>query len=176
MKLTIGDKSYDVELTADGLTVDGETFTTAVEGFGSTRMVSVNGRTIRVDIASPGEPTTDVTVEGQTLEVSLTGSARTAARTAAAARASVRGGGGPAAAPAAAGAVKGAVTAQMTGRVVRVAVAAGTTVAAGDLLLILEAMKMENEIRSPRGGTIKEVLIAPGDRVNQGSPLVVIED
>src|SRR5438128_5584180 len=106
MKLTIGDKSYDVELTPDGVVVDGETFQTAVDGFGGTRVVTVNGRTIRVDVAAPGEPTTDVTVEGQTLEVSLMGSARTPARTAAAARASVRTGGGPAAAPVPAGAVK----------------------------------------------------------------------
>ncbi|MBI2760059.1 MAG: acetyl-CoA carboxylase biotin carboxyl carrier protein subunit [Chloroflexi bacterium] len=63
----------------------------------------------------------------------------------------------------------------MTGRVVRVSVQAGDAVEAGDLLLILEAMKMENEIRAPRAGTVKEVRVAAGDRVSQGDALVVLE-
>jgi biotin carboxyl carrier protein len=49
-------------------------------------------------------------------------------------------------------------------------------VASGDLLLILEAMKMENEIRSSRAGTVKELRVAPGDRVNKGDPLVVLDE
>ncbi|MER3420057.1 MAG: acetyl-CoA carboxylase biotin carboxyl carrier protein subunit, partial [Chloroflexota bacterium] len=40
----------------------------------------------------------------------------------------------------------------------------------------LEAMKMENEIRAPRAGTVKEVRVGPGDRVSQGDPLVVLDE
>jgi biotin carboxyl carrier protein len=166
MKLTIGDHSYEVQFTADGVTVDGETFRTSLDGFGSTRVVTVNGRAIRVDLGTPDGDTTRVTVEGQSLPVRIEGPA---ARPQPAPRAAVR----EAAPPPAA--VRGAVTAQMTGRVVRVVAEVGATVGAGDLLLILEAMKMENEIRSPRAGTVKEVRVTPGDRVNQGDALVVLE-
>src|SRR5262249_8840118 len=73
-------------------------------------------------------------------------------------------------------AAKGAVTAQMTGRVLRINVKPGEKVEEGAPLLILEAMKMENEIRSPRAGMVKEISVAVGDRVNSGDTLVVLED
>ena len=166
MQLTIDGRSYDVELTPEGVTVDGEPFRVTVEGAGGTRVVQVNGRSIRVDIGACDEGVTPVIVEGQSFRVSLTGRSQSRATARPAARES---------APARA-AVKGAVVAQMTGRVVRVAVASGASVAAGDLLLVLEAMKMENEIRSPRAGTVKEVRVAAGDRVTQGDPLVVLDE
>jgi biotin carboxyl carrier protein len=71
--------------------------------------------------------------------------------------------------------VKGGVAAQIAGRVLRVIAKAGDTVAQGDILLILEAMKMENEIKAPAAGTVKEVLVAEGARVSEGETLVVIE-
>jgi biotin carboxyl carrier protein len=64
----------------------------------------------------------------------------------------------------------------MTGRVLRINVTPGETVAEGAPLLILEAMKMENEIRAPRAGVVKEVAVAVGDRVNSGDTLVILED
>lgn len=173
MKLTIGERVYDVELTPDGVTVDGEVFRTAVDGFGGTRIVTVNGRPVRLDLGAAADGVTPVTVDGQTLAARLEGSA--AARPAAVrSEASPRPAGAARNAPPVA--VKGAVTASMNGRIVRIGVQAGGTVAAGDLLLILEAMKMENEIRAPRGGTVKELLVAAGDRVNKGAPLLVIDE
>ena len=68
----------------------------------------------------------------------------------------------------------GSITAPMAGRILRVAVGEGDLVQAGDLMLILEAMKMENEIRSPRTGVVERVLVAAGERVGGGAPLVVI--
>jgi len=172
MKLTIGDKSYEIALTADGVQVDGEDFRTAVEGFGGTRVVTVNGRPVRVDIVGGGEGAGQVIVEGKTLQVML--DSATAGRPAPAdARSAPRA--SSAATAATAAFVKGAVSAQMTGRILRVAVQAGETVAAGDLLLVLEAMKMENEIRAPQAGAVKEVRVAPGDRVSKGDPLVVLD-
>ena len=56
-----------------------------------------------------------------------------------------------------------------------IAVAAGQTVARGDELLTLEAMKMMNVIRSPRDGRIDTVHVAQGSRVAQGEPLVSFE-
>ncbi|MCK9517763.1 MAG: biotin/lipoyl-binding protein, partial [Dehalococcoidia bacterium] len=67
------------------------------------------------------------------------------------------------------------VPAPIAGRVLSVRVNAGDEVKAGDVLLILEAMKMENEIKSPADGTVKEVLVADGARVSEGEGLVVVE-
>ena len=66
------------------------------------------------------------------------------------------------------------VTAPMPGTVLDVKVAQGASVKKGDLLLILEAMKMENEILAPCDGTVKQVLAAKGASVNSGDALVVI--
>ena len=79
----------------------------------------------------------------------------------------------PAAAPA--GPVEGTeISAPMPGKVLRVVVQSGAAVNAGDLLLVLEAMKMENEILAPAGGTVKEVRAHDGDSVNTGDLLLVI--
>lgn len=95
----------------------------------------------------------------------------------------------PAAAPAAAAPVAAApaapaapvnlaagetVTAPMPGNILRVDVAQGDTVKAGQILVILEAMKMENEIVAPKDGTVAQVVTSKGAVVDTGSPLVVI--
>lgn len=81
-----------------------------------------------------------------------------------------------AAGPAAvAGAVEGALTAMMPSKVIAVHVKAGDHVQAGQVVLVLEAMKMESELKAPREGTVKAVNCAPGDSVNPGVPLVVMD-
>ncbi len=67
------------------------------------------------------------------------------------------------------------VVAPMPGKVLRVLVREGDRVEAGQGLLTLEAMKMENEIPAPKNGTIKKILIKKGDTVNTGDPLIEIE-
>ncbi len=81
-----------------------------------------------------------------------------------------RGGGG--AAPAA-GAQQ--VLAPMPGKVVKVLVQPGDEVKARQGLIVVEAMKMENELRSPKDGRVTEVLVAEGASVEAGRPLVVVE-
>ena len=66
------------------------------------------------------------------------------------------------------------IRAPMPGRVVQVAVAAGDRVAPGALVLVLEAMKMQNEIRTVRGGTVLRVDVEPGRTVDGGTPLAVV--
>ncbi len=83
----------------------------------------------------------------------------------------------PAEAPAAAPAVAGdgeAVTAPMPGTILKVNVTVGQAVKEGDVLCILEAMKMENEIMAPKNGTVRQVLTAKGSSVDTGAALVVI--
>ena len=67
------------------------------------------------------------------------------------------------------------VMAPMPGKIVRVVVAPGAKVAAGESLLVMEAMKMENEIRAPRAGRIREVVVREGQAVEQGALLIVLE-
>lgn len=77
----------------------------------------------------------------------------------------------PAAAPQAAGEV---VASPLPGTVLQVKVSAGETVKAGQLLLIIEAMKMENEVLAPRDGTVAQIVAAKGATVNTGDALVVL--
>ncbi len=67
------------------------------------------------------------------------------------------------------------VSASMPGKVVRVLVVAGGTVQAGQGLIVVEAMKMENEIAAPRAGRVKHVAVAAGQTVESGVALVEIE-
>ena len=78
----------------------------------------------------------------------------------------------PAAAPVPAGA--GTITAPMSGNIFKLLVNVGDTVKNGQAVVILEAMKMENEIFSPCDGTVKEVRVAQGATVQPGEVLLVI--
>ena len=85
----------------------------------------------------------------------------------------------PAAAPAApaaptAVAAGEVVAAPMPGNIISVNVAQGAQVKEGDVLVILEAMKMENEILAPRAGTVAQVVTSKGSVVDTGAPLVVL--
>lgn len=77
-----------------------------------------------------------------------------------------------AAAPVAAGA--GSVTAPMPGTIIDIAVKEGDTVKAGQLCVILEAMKMENELPAPCDGVVKSIHVTKGASVNTEEVLVVI--
>ncbi len=76
----------------------------------------------------------------------------------------------PAAAPGAGNAVK----APLPGVVLSIPVKVGDTVKASDTVLLLEAMKMENAIHAGTDGTVKEILVAAGDSVLEGNPLIII--
>jgi biotin carboxyl carrier protein len=81
---------------------------------------------------------------------------------------------GPKAAAAVA-ASEGAVTAIMPGKIIRVQVAEGDAVEEGDVICILEAMKMENEMKAPMAGVVKVVYAQPGQDVETGAVLAEIE-
>ena len=77
-----------------------------------------------------------------------------------------------AAAPVAAGATT--VSAPMPGKVLSVNVKAGDAVKAGDVLMILEAMKMQNEIMAPADGTVSDVRVSAGQTVGTGDVMIVM--
>jgi biotin carboxyl carrier protein len=67
------------------------------------------------------------------------------------------------------------ISAAMPGKVVRLLVEEGDTVDSGQGLIVVEAMKMQNEMKSPRAGRVTEVLVHDGDTVSAGDTLVVLE-
>lgn len=111
-----------------------------------------------------------VTVNGTVYEVELeelTGSAPVSAPAAPAAA--------PAPAAPAAPAAGEQICAPMPGNILAVNVTAGQAVKKGDVLMVLEAMKMENEIMAPHDAKVAQVLAAKGATVNTGDVLVVLE-
>ena len=82
----------------------------------------------------------------------------------------------PAAAPAAATEIAAGerVNAPMPGNILKVEVNKGDKVKAGQILVILEAMKMENEIVAPKAGTVAQVVVKVGEKVDTGATLVVL--
>jgi biotin carboxyl carrier protein len=67
------------------------------------------------------------------------------------------------------------IVANMPGKVVRILVSVGDEVKTKDGVIVVEAMKMQNEMRSPKDGVVKEINFSEGDTVNTGDVLVVIE-
>ena len=108
-----------------------------------------------------------ITVNGKTYDVAVEETGSTSAPAAVAAPVAAP---APAAAPAATGAEK--VNSPMPGNIIDIKVSAGDTVKSGDTLLILEAMKMENEIKAPCDGTVAGVHVAKGDTVDSGALLI----
>ena len=137
--------------------------------------VTVDGRRYYVEIDDPHASPVTATVSGTKFTVDVEPSDSTdvpladPAPPAAESRPAA-----PAAAPVAAAAQgdPDRMIAPIPGVVSSIAIAAGQTVARGDELLTLEAMKMMNVIRSPRDGRIDTVHVAQGSRVAQGEPLV----
>jgi len=67
------------------------------------------------------------------------------------------------------------IVAPMPGRVVRLLVTENSEVEAGQGIVVVEAMKMQNEIKSPKNGVVKKMLATPGAAVNPGDVLAIVE-
>lgn len=117
----------------------------------------------------------NVTVDGKTYEVLVEEADGTASAPAAVAPAAPAPKAAPAAAPKAAPAAGGStVNAPMPGTILKMNVKVGDTVKASDLVCILEAMKMENEIFAGKDGVVKAINAAQGASVNSGDAIITL--
>jgi len=159
-------------------TVDGRTIRVEVRGGDGRYVVTLDDRTLEVDHQETGAHFVSLLIGGRSYEaglekrpdgynvvlaedalhVELSGASRASA-----------------AAPRKAEAGPARIVAPMPGRLVRVLVEPGQQVGAGDGLVVMEAMKMENELRSPRAGRIADLLVREGQAVETGALLVVVE-
>ena len=124
------------------------------------RTVKINGEELEVEMTINDDGSYDATVEGQTFTVEIP-SAHAAPR-------ARRGGGSKKK-------KSGTVSANIPGKVVTVEVKEGDVVKEGQVILILEAMKMQNEIQAPVDGTVINVACEEGQAIEANVPLVVIE-
>ncbi|MCJ7737933.1 MAG: acetyl-CoA carboxylase biotin carboxyl carrier protein subunit [Anaerolineae bacterium] len=159
LTLTLDDIAYPITASAKAITVNDRDY--AVEVL-EDQTVLVDG--IAYDVKVDGDT---VTADGTSYSVQVTGMKRTApARTGAKSSSSRR---------KSSGANSNAVTAIMPGRIIRVLVTPGQEVNSGDPVCILEAMKMENELRASQAGVVDSVNVDPGDAVDKGEVLVTFK-
>jgi pyruvate carboxylase subunit B len=160
----IGEEEHEVVLDADGVHLDGEDIAAQVASIDGTpvRMVTIGNEVHRV-VVRPGSVRGHYTLwlDGYRFDVEALDE-RTRAiheRSGASAKAT-----GPA-----------PVVAPMPGLIVRVNATVGDAVAAGQGLVVMEAMKMENELRAQASGKVKNILVAPGTAVEKGALLIELE-
>jgi biotin carboxyl carrier protein len=159
---TIGGKTYHVEVLDDRhILLDGKSFEVDFTAIYSQPVFSllINGRSLEAH-AVPMEGGWKVLLQGQMFDARVED--ERAIRVRGLAR-SVGDSGG-----------EFALRAPMPGLVVSIPVAEGETVSKGAALVILESMKMQNELRSPKDGTVQEIRVQPGQTVEQNQVLAVI--
>ena len=113
-----------------------------------------------------------ITVNGTAYDVAVEELGAGAAPAAVAAPAPVAAAAPAPAAPAAAGSIE--VAAPMPGKILNVKAGVGTAVKKGDVILILEAMKMENDVVAPEDGTVASINVSAGDAVEAGDVLATL--
>ena len=163
MKIVVQGREFEVQPGADSVNVGGTDYPVRTVRQGDILTVYVNERPYQVQLlAAAAEGPSKVLVDAKEYEVEVKGAAAARRPAAGAPKRPTPGG-------------AGAITSQMTGRIIRVDVEPGRQVKEGDVLLIIEAMKMENEVLAPAAGTVKEVAVAAGARVSEGDLLVILD-
>lgn len=160
----IGEEEHEVVLDADGVHLDGEGVAAHVASIDGTpvRMVTIGNEVHRV-VVRPGVSRGRYTLwlDGHRFDVEALDERTREIRE----RSGV---GAKATGPA-------PVIAPMPGLIVRVNASVGDAVAAGQGLVVMEAMKMENELRAQAAGKVKNIFVAPGKAVEKGTVLIELE-
>jgi biotin carboxyl carrier protein len=162
---TLGERKYTIEIEEIGksvyrVSVDGNEFMVDGKKTGHTNFsLIVDNRSFEIEVDHKGDEYR-VLVDGRNYRVNLMDERR------------VRTSGGLEA-----GGVQGrqTVSVPMPGKIIAVLVAEGDTVEKGQGLVIVEAMKMENEVRSPIAGAVREIKVKHGDTVEGGATLLIVE-
>lgn len=164
-KLRVGDRTYAIGMNQDLMTVDGFSLAwQVVEAEGSHFRVAIDGICYDVELREPENGRWAAVVDGVEYTAEPSGLVRGRPAPKKAERRE--------AAPVS---VEGALTAMMPSKVLAVRVEVGDRVEADQVIMVLEAMKMESELKSPYAGTVAALHCAAGDSVDPGIPLVVIE-
>jgi biotin carboxyl carrier protein len=151
--LTVEGTAYEVEIEGETVTVNGRPFTVTLDG----NRAEVNGTGYEVELQGD-----QATVNGIAYALQVQEKERPGAEA-------------PPRVVRAVAEEAGAVTAIMPGKIIRVLVKEGDEVQEGDVVCVLEAMKMENELRVGKSGVVKEVTVEPGSDVEMGEVLVMVE-
>ena len=158
--VTIAGRAWEVRVEGGRVSVDGETLDARLARVPETPLYHLAlGRRAHTVVTEPvRQGVWHLTVDGERLAVAAVDERTHAIRQLSASKSSR--------------AAEGVVSAPMPGLVVRVLVAAGDRVEAGQGLVVLEAMKMENELQAPGTGTVRAVRVTTGEAVEKGAPLV----
>jgi biotin carboxyl carrier protein len=161
--VTVDGQEVPVDVEGDRVTLGGRTYAAVLTGVPGTPLhqLVIDGRPLDLGLHREGSGRWAVTLRGERAEVEVVDE-RTRHVRGLTAGAGERHGAGTLKAP-------------MPGLVVRVLAAPGQPVAAGAGVVVLEAMKMENELRAPAAATVRAVLVRPGEAVERGQALVDFE-
>lgn len=162
-QVTVAGRTLDVSVEGDRVTVDGREVRAELRPVPGTPLTHLlaDGASWTIPLAAAGRGEWEVGVAGETWRVEVVDERTRHIR-------SLTGAGAKAAGPA-------VLKAPMPGLVVRVLAEPGATVAAGAGLIVLEAMKMENELRSPAAVTVRAIHVRPGQTVEKGQTLAEFE-
>jgi biotin carboxyl carrier protein len=162
--VTVGGREIEVEVDGDKVTVAGVTRTAMLRTIAGTlpRQLLVDGRPTVLTLRSVGRGQWSLSVGGDRWEAEVVDERTRHIRSLTAGSSAAR---GPA-----------TLRAPMPGLVVRVLVQAGQEVAAGAGIVVLEAMKMENELKAPSAGVVRAIRVGAGEPVEKGQVLVELRD
>ncbi len=159
---TVGEKQFTIEINRSGvITVDGEVINVDMLQMQDTTMYStiIDGRSHDVRM-SEGDGTYIVQLSGEIFEVVVEDERTRRLAGLKSSAAAITG--------------EAVIKAPMPGVVVEVSVAEGQDVEKGNIVIILESMKMQNEFKAPRSGKVHSVRVLPGDKVEQNEVLLTI--
>lgn len=160
--VTVNEKKIRVTLSGEHASIDGKEFKYSLSGLSSsTYNFIVDNKSYIISAGKNGYSEYIITLKGQVFETKVLSALQEKAANLIESKS-----------------VKHSITiikSPMPGMILKIKRKAGEDIVQGDSLLILEAMKMENDIRAPVSGKVKEIKVSEGQAVEKGIPLIIIE-